>query len=109
MLDAGVPIDSRGDMGETALHWACWKGYADLAKLSVERRASLTVEDAQFHGTPPRWFERGLRNSGERGDYDEVEQVLAAASAKFSESDVPTGNADVDALLRRAGAIKQAF
>src|SRR5262249_34369302 len=24
LLDAGVPIDTRGDMGETALHWACW-------------------------------------------------------------------------------------
>jgi hypothetical protein len=30
LLSAGVPVDSRGHYGGTALHWACWKGYADL-------------------------------------------------------------------------------
>src|ERR1700722_8497894 len=68
LLDAGVPIDSRGDMGETALHWACWKGFADLAKLLVERGASLTIEDAQYHGTPPGWFGHGGGKNGEGGD-----------------------------------------
>jgi ankyrin repeat protein len=106
LLDAGVPIDSRGDMGETALHWACWKGYADLAKLMVERGASLTIEDAQYHGTPPGWFGHGLRNSGENGDYVEVARVLVAARAKFSDADVPTGNEAIDAVLRKAGVIK---
>jgi hypothetical protein len=28
LLAAGVPVDSRGHYGGTALHWACWKGYA---------------------------------------------------------------------------------
>ena len=105
LLDAGVPIDSRGDMGETALHWACWKGFADLAKLLVERGASLTVEDAQYHGTPPGWFGHGIRNNGEGGDYAGVARVLVAARAKFSNADVPTGKDDVDAVLR-AGTIK---
>ncbi len=105
LLDAGVPIDSRGDMGETALHWACWKGYADLAKLLVERGASLTGEDSQFHATPAGWFGHGLRNSGEKGDYTGVARVLVAAGAKFSDADVPTGNADVDAILREAGKL----
>jgi ankyrin repeat protein len=105
LLDAGVPIDSRGDMGETALHWACWKGYADMAKLLVERGASLTIEDSRFHATPPGWFGHGIRNSGERGDYVGVARVLVAAHAKFSAGDVPTGNADVDAVLREAGSL----
>ena len=106
LLDAGVPIDSRGDMGGTALHWACWKGYADLAKLLVERGASLTIEDAQYHGTPPGWFGHGVRNNGEGGDYAGVASVLVAAGATFSDADVPTGKDDVDAVLREAGAIK---
>jgi ankyrin repeat protein len=106
LLDAGVPVDSRGDMGETALHWACWNGYADLAKLLVERGASLTVEDAQYHGTPPGWFGHGLRNSGENGDYAEVARVLVAARAKFSDTDLPTGNEAIDAVFRQAGVIQ---
>ena len=106
LLDAGVPIDTRGDMGETALHWACWKGYADLAEVLVERGASLTVEDAQYHGTPPGWFGHGIRNNGEGGDYAGVARVLVAARASFLDADIPTGHADVDAVLRDAGAIK---
>ena len=53
LLDAGVPVDTRGDMGATALHWACWKGYADLVELLLASGASLTIEDQKFQGTPP--------------------------------------------------------
>jgi ankyrin repeat protein len=106
LLDAGVPIDTRGDMGETALHWACWKGYADLAKLLVERGASLTVTDTQYQGTPPGWFGHGIRNNGEGGEYADVARVLVWARAKFLDADVPTGNDDVDAVLRAAGLIR---
>ncbi len=52
LLAAGVPVDARGDMGGTALHWACWMGHADIVTLLLARGASLTVEDNQFHGTP---------------------------------------------------------
>jgi len=106
LLDAGVPIDSRGDMGETALHWACWKGYADLATLLVDRGASLAVQDSKYHATPPGWFGHGIRNSGERGDYAGVARALVGAHAKFLDADIPTGNEDVDGVLREAGVIK---
>jgi ankyrin repeat protein len=70
LLDAGLPVDARGGMGETALHWACWKGYADLAKLLLEHGASLTVEDAQYHATPVGWLTHGMKNCPEAGgDY----------------------------------------
>ena len=105
LLDAGAPIDARGHMGETALHWACWKGYADLANLLVDRGASLAVQDSQYHATPPGWFGHGIRNSGERGDYAGVARALVEAHAKFSDADIPTGHEDVDAVLREAGAI----
>jgi len=56
LLAAGIPVDARGELGGTALHWACWKGYADLVKLLIDRGASLSIEDEQFHGTPAGWF-----------------------------------------------------
>jgi ankyrin repeat protein len=77
LLAAGVPVDARGEAGGTALHWACWKGYADLVKVLIEHGASMTIEDSQFHGTPPGWFAHGLQNCGQRdGDYPQVERLL---------------------------------
>lgn len=107
LLAAGVPVDGRGDLGGTALHWACWKGYADLAKLLLDHGASLTVEDHQFHGTPSGWFGHGVQNCPESGgDYALVARLLLAAGATIPERDMPTGHADVDAVLREYGLIK---
>jgi ankyrin repeat protein len=77
LLAAGVPVDTRGENGGTALHWACWKGYADLVKLLLEHGASPTIEDEAFHAPPPGWFMHGRENCGEgEGDYSEVERLL---------------------------------
>jgi ankyrin repeat protein len=63
LLAAGVPVDTPGDYGGTALHWACWKGYADLVKMLLDHGAPLTVGDQVFGSTPAGWFSHGLRNS----------------------------------------------
>jgi ankyrin repeat protein len=106
LLAAGRPVDARGDMGATALHWACWNGYADLVELLLDHGASLTVEDEQFHGTPPGWFAHGLHNCNEgAGDYPQVARLLIGARATMPSPDLPTGDADVDAVLREHGLI----
>ena len=75
LLAAGIPVDTRGEAGGTALHWACWKGYADIAELLLERGASTAIEDTMFHATAAGWYEHGKENCGE-GDYEAVAQVL---------------------------------
>ncbi len=103
LLAAGIPIDSRDSGGATALHWACWKGYADLVKLLLDHGASLTIEDNQFHAPPPGWFDHGLHFCGEGGsDYPQVARLLLAAGAALT----ATGDADVDAVLRQHGSIE---
>ena len=106
LLAAGLPVNARGELGATALHWACWKGYADTAKLLIEHGASLTIEDQQYQGTPPGWFGHGVQNCNESGgDYPEVARLLIAAGAAIPTVDLPTGKADVDAVLREHGLI----
>lgn len=101
LLDAGLPVDTRGELGATALHWACWKGFADLVELLLSHGASLTIEDERFHGTPPGWFGHGVQNCDEEGgEYAEVARLLIAAGAEIPSVDMPTGNPEVDAVLR---------
>jgi ankyrin repeat protein len=107
LLAAGMPVDARGDMGGTALHWACWKGYADIVEALIDHGASFTIEDDQFKAPPMGWFDHGVENCPERGgDYPQVARLLLAAGAKLQARDTPTGNADVDALLREHGLME---
>ncbi len=106
LLAAGMPVGARAENGATALHWACWKGYADLVKLLLDHGASLTAEDDEFHGTPPGWFGHGAQNCCEEGgDYAETARVLIAEGATIPAVDIPTGRPDVDAVLREHGLI----
>jgi ankyrin repeat protein len=101
LLAAGLPVDARGEHGGTALHWACWKGYADLVKLLLDHHASLDIKDQEFHAPPSGWLHHGTRNCGEPGgDHAEVAQLLIAAGDPMKECNTPTGNDKVDAVLR---------
>lgn len=78
MLDAGYPVDAQGwELGATAMHWASWKGYADLAELLLAHGASLTIEDTQFKGTAVGWLAHGIENCHEPGgDYAAVRRMI---------------------------------
>ena len=84
LLDAGLPVNAPGQAGATALHWACWRGFADLAALLVSRGASLEALDAEFGGTPAGWMGHGLENCPERmfGDYDGVARALGIVGGR---------------------------
>jgi len=82
LLAAGVPVNTRGESGGTALHWACWKGYPELVEMLIGQGASLTIKDTSFDATPAGWWDHGRRNCQEGlGDYAAVERILKAKGA----------------------------
>jgi len=97
LLEAGIPVDPRGELGATALRWAHWKGYPDLVKLLLR----------QFHTPSAGWFAHGLENcSGRDGDYPQVARVLLTTGAKIAANDLPTSNAAIEAIFREDGLIE---
>jgi ankyrin repeat protein len=65
LLAAGVPVDTRGGNGGTALHWACWKGYPEMVALLLEHGASVTIQDTTYQGTPAEWLTHGQQNGAD--------------------------------------------
>ena len=101
LLEAGVPVDTRGEHGGTTLHWACWNGYDDLVELLLAYGVSLTIEDMSFHAPPSGWLHHGVTNSPQRnGDRARIARLLIAAGDRMQGYTTPTGDPDVDAVLR---------
>ncbi len=102
LLKAGVPVDARGDGGNTALHYACWRGNAALIKLLLAHGAPLDLADNMYKATPGGYLHHGATNCGE-GDYAESARLLIAAG--FRDWDSPSGNPKMDAVLHEHGII----
>lgn len=83
MLEAGWPLDARGQHGATALHWAAWHGNLEMAQAIIERGAPLDAVDQDFSGTPAAW---AIYSSVQgwhplTGDYAGVLEALLRAGA----------------------------
>ena len=88
MLVAGWPIQTHGQHGGTALHWAAWHGNAELVLMLTQHQAARadTLEDTgnQWEMTPLEWAFHGSLNSPHQqsGDYPAVTRILLEAGAK---------------------------
>ena len=101
MLEAGWPIDARGQHGATALHWAAWLGNADIARLLLSHRPPIEDTSNDFHATPLGWAIHGSEHGWRRhaGDYATVVQLLCDAGAKLPKE--PAGTEAVKEVLRK--------
>jgi ankyrin repeat protein len=108
MLDLGLPIDVRGDRGETALHAAAHAGSPDTVQLLLTRGADIEARDTTWNDTPLGWAEVG---SGERPttttqpDWLETVRILLAHGASRDATTIDLDgpkppSADVAELLR---------
>jgi hypothetical protein len=84
MLEAGWPVDTAGDMGATALHWAGFNGNAEMAREILRFHPALGLKSQEYEGTALSWAIFGSGNGWNRdkGDYVGTVEALLAAGAE---------------------------
>jgi hypothetical protein len=83
MLEAGWPVDTPGEMGATALHWAGFNGSAEMAREILRFHPSLELKSKEYVGTALGWAIFGSGNGWNResGDYVGTVEALLEAGA----------------------------
>ena len=83
MLDAGWPVDTQGDMGATALHWAGFNGNAEMTREILRFHPALELKSREHEGNALGWAIYGSGNGWHRdtGDFVGTIQALLEAGA----------------------------
>lgn len=81
MLRAGWPVDTPGEMGATALHWAGFNGNAEMAREILRFRPTLELKSREYAGTALSWALYGSGNGWHRDTGDYVGTVRAMLDA----------------------------
>ena len=83
MLEAGWPVDTPGEAGATALHWAGFHGNAEMARAILKHHPTLELKSREYEGTALGWALYGSGNGWHRdtGDYVGTVRALLEAGA----------------------------
>ncbi len=117
MVELGFPIEAKGDFG-TAVNQAAWRGNAEVVEYLIEKGANLETLN-NFQGTALDCCVFGASNCEEAttgnvpgvrqlhpGEYVRCVEALIAAGADLTKvSPFPSGNREIDDLLRRHGRV----
>ena len=86
MLQSGIDPAVIGESGATALHFACFSGWMEIASALIDAGAPIEPRDSDYSATPLGWALYGLaHNRNPKGDYAKVLRVLLAAGANRNE------------------------
>ena len=83
MLQAGWPVDTSGNMGATALHWAGFHGNAEMTGEILHFHPNLELKSQEYAGTALSWAVFGSGNGwhSDTGDYVATIRALLDAGA----------------------------
>jgi hypothetical protein len=80
-LEAGWPVDTPGEMGATALHWAGFNGNAEMTRTILRFRPDLELKSREYAGTGLSWALYASGNGWHRDTGDFVGTVRALLEA----------------------------
>ena len=100
MLEAGWPVDSRGQHGGTALHWAAFHGQVEMTRLVLGFHPPLELVDFDFGGPPLGWAIHGSLGDGLTDNADFGGTVMALLKAGAKPPSTVFGSPQVQAVLR---------
>lgn len=108
MLEAGFPVDARGAMGATALHWAVFNGNPEMAREILRHNPPLELKSVEEASTPFGW---ALWSSGngwhrDQGDFvGAIEALLDAGAVVPEHAEKLEPSDEVLELLRGRGLV----
>ena len=85
MLEAGWPVDTPGDMGAAALHWAAFHGNVQMVSEILQFHPTIELKSREYAGTALSWAIYGSGNgwNSDTGDYVGTVRTLLEAGAKL--------------------------
>lgn len=103
MLQAGWPVDARGQHQGTALHWAAFHGNREMVETILPFNPPMDLPDADHHAPPIGWATFGSEHGWYRdtGDYPGVVRALIRAGARLPKQ--LSGTEAVKAVLWELG------
>jgi hypothetical protein len=81
MLAAGWPVDTPGEMGATALHWAAFNGNPEMAREILRCHPNLELKSQEYAGTALAWAVYGSGNGWRRDTGDFVGTIRSLLEA----------------------------
>jgi ankyrin repeat protein len=103
MLTAGWPVDTPGEMGAAALHWAGFNGNAEMARVILQFHPTLELQSREYKSSALAWAIFGSGNGWRRetGDYAGTVRALldAGAKAPLNSEDLEPSDAVMEVLL----------
>jgi ankyrin repeat protein len=103
MLDLGFPLTHpETSHGYTPLHNAAWAGAANLVELLLQRGHPVDIVDPTYHATPFGFAMHDclVEKRHPEGEFARVFELLLDARSPWNALCYPTGDADVDRVLR---------
>jgi Ankyrin repeats (3 copies) len=101
LIDRGIDLHFGENTGQTAAHLAAHHGELEIVRLLIARGAPLEAKNA-YGGTVLGQTTWSVMNTRFDVDWPALVALLLEAGADAREADYPTGNAEVDELLKRA-------
>jgi ankyrin repeat protein len=103
MLDLGFQVDApEFNHGYRPLHNAAWCGDPELVALLIERGHPLDQRDPRYHSTPLGFALHSclVAKRHPDGDFPRVVQLLLEAGTPLEESQYPSGDVAIDAVMQ---------